>query len=274
VFGTTLGATQLNAAADVPGTFTYSPAAGTLLQAGARELSVSFRPNDLANYVTTTASVPLDVAKATPIVTWSNPAGITYAPRSARRIDMRPPMLLERLRIHQPPAACLTPARKTLSLTFTPNDSANYNTAHSQRVHRRSEGNADVIRGRTRPASPTARRLSRRNSSAPRMSLGDRSSYSPAAVRRLVRARGPCRSRCTPTDGVNYTPASAGASIVGRTEGADGADQQRQQGLWRGVTAFAASGTGFVNGDSMARSAGRCRLPHPRRPRASPARTR
>ena len=34
-YGTALGATQLNATADVPGTFVYTPAAGTVLNAGA-----------------------------------------------------------------------------------------------------------------------------------------------------------------------------------------------------------------------------------------------
>ncbi len=51
VYGTALGATQLNATANVPGTFAYSPAAGTTLNAGAQQtLSVSFTPSDTANY--------------------------------------------------------------------------------------------------------------------------------------------------------------------------------------------------------------------------------
>ena len=38
VYGTPLGGAQLNATASVPGTFTYSPAAGTVLDAGASHL--------------------------------------------------------------------------------------------------------------------------------------------------------------------------------------------------------------------------------------------
>ena len=34
VYGTALGSAQLDATASVPGTFTYSPAAGTVLHAG------------------------------------------------------------------------------------------------------------------------------------------------------------------------------------------------------------------------------------------------
>lgn len=48
-YGTALSGAQLNATARVPGTFTYSPAAGTVLNAGSgRTLSVSFVPADTA----------------------------------------------------------------------------------------------------------------------------------------------------------------------------------------------------------------------------------
>ena len=57
-YGTALGATQLNATASVPGTFVYTPAAGTVLNAGAAQtLSVTFTPTDAANYTTATATV-------------------------------------------------------------------------------------------------------------------------------------------------------------------------------------------------------------------------
>ena len=50
-------ATQLNATASVPGTFVYTPAAGTVLNAGAAQtLSVTFTPTDAANYTTATAT--------------------------------------------------------------------------------------------------------------------------------------------------------------------------------------------------------------------------
>src|SRR5262249_20891280 len=50
-YGTALGATQLNATASVPGTFTYTPASGTLLNAGtAQNLHVDFVPTDTTTY--------------------------------------------------------------------------------------------------------------------------------------------------------------------------------------------------------------------------------
>jgi len=65
--GTPLGAVQLNATANVPGSFAYSPAAGTVLAAGAGQaLSVAFTPADSANYTSATASVRINVIAATP----------------------------------------------------------------------------------------------------------------------------------------------------------------------------------------------------------------
>ena len=69
VYGTALGATQLNATASVDGTFVYTPAAGASLNAGSHSLSVTFTPTDSANYATATATVPLTVKQAAPVLT-------------------------------------------------------------------------------------------------------------------------------------------------------------------------------------------------------------
>ena len=62
--GTVLGPTQLNATANVPGGFVYSPGEGTVLTAGTQTLSVVFTPDDAANYGPATASVTLLVTSA------------------------------------------------------------------------------------------------------------------------------------------------------------------------------------------------------------------
>ncbi len=67
-YGTPLSSTQLNATANVPGTFVYIPAAGAIVGAGSQTLSVTFTPTDTANYNTASASVTLTVDKATPSV--------------------------------------------------------------------------------------------------------------------------------------------------------------------------------------------------------------
>jgi len=60
--GTPLGATQLNATADVAGTFVYSPPAGTMLGVGdGQTLSVTFTPTDILSYRVATKSVLIDV---------------------------------------------------------------------------------------------------------------------------------------------------------------------------------------------------------------------
>ena len=63
VAGTPLGAAQLNARASVPGTFAYTPAAGTVLNTGPRQdLSVTFTPNDTTDYSVAVARVVINVA--------------------------------------------------------------------------------------------------------------------------------------------------------------------------------------------------------------------
>ena len=69
-YGTALShAAQLNATADVAGSFTYTPGAGAVPHAGTRALSVNFVPSDYQNYEVTSATVDLEVAKAQPSVT-------------------------------------------------------------------------------------------------------------------------------------------------------------------------------------------------------------
>jgi YVTN family beta-propeller protein len=73
LYGTALGSGQLNAAANVPGTFVYSPAAGTVLNAGnGRVLSVTFTPTDLINFAPATKTVTIDVLRAPLTITAQN----------------------------------------------------------------------------------------------------------------------------------------------------------------------------------------------------------
>src|SRR5678809_109494 len=128
--GIALSAAQLNATASVPGTFIYTPATGAIINAGATQiLSVTFTPTDAANYATTTATVSLTVLKATPVITWANPADITYGTAlSASQLNAT---------ASTPGTFAYTPlagtvlsagAGQSLSVTFTPTDAANYAT--------------------------------------------------------------------------------------------------------------------------------------------------
>ena len=76
-YGTALSATQLNATASVAGSFTYLPAAGTVLPAGAPLLTVTFKPTNSSAYSTATANVTLTVNKA-PLTVTANNASRAY----------------------------------------------------------------------------------------------------------------------------------------------------------------------------------------------------
>lgn len=72
--GTPLGAAQLNALASVPGSFVYSPPAGTILPPGdAQVLSTRFTPADTNSYFPTTRSVLIDVVSPPPAITITGP---------------------------------------------------------------------------------------------------------------------------------------------------------------------------------------------------------
>lgn len=59
--GTALTDAQLNATANVPGTFSFSPAAGTVLAVGTHTLTATFTPSDVTRYSATAAQVSLRV---------------------------------------------------------------------------------------------------------------------------------------------------------------------------------------------------------------------
>ena len=84
-YGTLLSVTQLNASvagsstlgASAPGGLTYTPAAGTLLNAGtSQDLTVDATAT--SNYNAATKTVQINVNKAEQTITWANPADITY----------------------------------------------------------------------------------------------------------------------------------------------------------------------------------------------------
>jgi hypothetical protein len=79
VYGAELGPTQLNATSNVPGTFSYSPVAGTVLTGGNNQpLSVLFTPTDTLHYNTSTATVLINVQRATEPYTWDEIDTLIY----------------------------------------------------------------------------------------------------------------------------------------------------------------------------------------------------
>jgi RHS repeat-associated protein len=126
-YGTALSATQLNATANVAGTFAYSPASGAIPGGGSQTLSVTFTPSDTADYNAVTASVPLSVSKATPTISWSAPAAITYG-TALSTTQLNATANVAGTFAYSPASGAIPGGgAQTLSVTFTPSDTADYN---------------------------------------------------------------------------------------------------------------------------------------------------
>jgi streptogramin lyase len=128
-YGTPLSRRQLNANSTIPGTFTYSPAAGTVLGAGQQTLTVTFTPADTTDYTTATTTVTLAVNPATPKINWDTPEDIRYGtPLGGRQLNARSTVAGS---FTYSPAAgtVLGIGHHMLTATFTPTDGADYTSA-------------------------------------------------------------------------------------------------------------------------------------------------
>ena len=79
VYGTALSATQLDASSPVAGSFTYSPAGGTVLGVGQQLLTATLTPIDTTDYAVAKATVTVNVIPAIAAVTISTSANPVFA---------------------------------------------------------------------------------------------------------------------------------------------------------------------------------------------------
>jgi len=141
-WGTALSTAQLNARSNVPGTFTYSPAAGAKLEVGVRSLSVTFTPQDRTQYATTTAVRTLTVNKAEPPTRWDPPSAVLQGSTLTPAQITTAPYALYGIRGTADPASYTTVDGKPLSAattsaagtaiiqaTFVPTDSAHHRSS-------------------------------------------------------------------------------------------------------------------------------------------------
>jgi hypothetical protein len=249
VYGTALSGTQLNATANAPGSFAYSPAAGTVLSAGTHSLTVTFTSSS-GNYTGASSTVDIVVGKVTPVITWANPAGITYG-TALSATQLNASANVTGTFAYSPAAGSVLDAGpQALSLTFTPTDSSNYNAATA---------GVSIVVGKATPvvtwSNPagitygTALSATQLNATA---NVSGSFAYSPAAGTVLGAGTPSLSVTFTPTDAANYTSASAGASIVIATKALTVQANDASKVYGAALPAFTASGTGFVNGDSMA----------------------
>jgi hypothetical protein len=139
-YGTGLGASQLNARAmdngqEVTGTYTYTPLAGTILHAGLhQQLQVTFTPDStVANlYNSTTGIAFIDVAKATPTVSWATPTSITYGTALSGQFNATASVAGGFVYAQHVGQVLDAGQAQVLSATFTPDDAVDYNSVNAQ----------------------------------------------------------------------------------------------------------------------------------------------
>ncbi len=130
-YGTRLSAAQLSATASVPGKFIYNPGLGSVLAAGEHTPSVNFTPDDTANYTTARTAVLLTVVKADPLIAWPMPSSISFGtPLSAAQLSAA--ASVPGTFVYTPaPGEVLPVGDHTLTVTFTPADTMNYNAVRA-----------------------------------------------------------------------------------------------------------------------------------------------
>jgi hypothetical protein len=206
-YGTALSSTQLDAAATIPGTFSYSPAVGTVLTAGSQTLTATFTPTDSTNYKTATATVTLTVNQASPTVTWATPAAITYGTAlSSTQLDAA--ATVPGTFSYSPAVGTVLAAgSQTLTATFTPTDSTNYKTATATVILTVNQASPTVTWA-TPAAITYGTALSSTQLDAAATIPGS-FSYSPAAGTVLATGSHTLTAIFTPTDAVDYKSTTA-----------------------------------------------------------------
>ena len=211
-FGTALSTTHLNATANVPGTFAYQPAAGTVLDAGTQTLSAVFTPTDGTRYNTASISVRLTVNPIAPVITWAVPAPITYGTAlGVRELNAR--SVVAGSFAYVPAAGTvLSAGSQTLRTTFTPDNLRNYTTVTAQVVIQVRKAVPELTWAVPAPISYgtplTALQLSAR-AAIPGIFI-----YDPPAGTILTAGTRTLRLAFTPDDQANWTGASATATLV------------------------------------------------------------
>ncbi|PZR39140.1 MAG: hypothetical protein DI538_07605 [Azospira oryzae] len=203
-YGTALSATQLNATASVAGSFSYTPASGTILNAGTQTLNVTFTPTDGATYNEASASVQIVVNKVTPVINWSTPAAITYG-TALSATQLNATTSVAGTFTYTPSAGTvLNAGTPTLSVNFTPTDGANYNSVTGTTVNL-TVNKANPVISWTNPAAityGTALSSAQQNATA---NVAGSFVYSPVSGTILnAGANQNISVNFTPTDAVNY----------------------------------------------------------------------
>ena len=127
--GTALSGVQLNASANVPGSFNYTPGAGTSPGIGSTTLQVVFTPNDVVNYQSATASTTLNVTQVqqvAPVLSWNAPGTLPFG-TGLSGAQLNAAANVPGSFQYTPGFGSVLPVgTDSLQVTFTPNDTAHY----------------------------------------------------------------------------------------------------------------------------------------------------
>ena len=127
LYGTALGATQLNASSNYPGTFNYSPAAGTVMSAGPHTLTATFTPGNPSAVASGTVNTTLTVNQATPALTWNTPAAVIAGTAlSSTQLDAASNVAGTFAYAPASGTVLNVAGTQLLSVVFTPADSTDY----------------------------------------------------------------------------------------------------------------------------------------------------
>jgi hypothetical protein len=254
VYGTPLGAGHLNATASVPGTFSYSPAAGTVLNAGALQtLTATFAPADSANYSGGSVTATIDVSKATATVTAAGgtftydgqPHGATGFVTGVGETPLGTPTFTYNGSAEPPVNA----GSYAVVASFAGN--ANYEPGSATATI--TIGKTPVVLTWNQPAAivyGTSLGAAQLNavSNVPGTFV-----YSPAAGMVLAAGAGQALTAIfTPADAANYTGASVSTSIAVAAAPLSIRANDSAKPFGAPLPLFTASAVGFVNGDTFA----------------------
>ena len=160
-YGTPLSATQLNAQAEIPGTFMYTPPVGTILTGGTHELQVLFTPTDAANYESRSVSVSIEVRPVPALLVWNDPAPLEYG-KPLGSAQLNASAIVPGTFTYLPtPGTVLSLGTHTLNVVFTPADQSNYtsSTASAQLTVVQATTSLDVFTGLVTPFSHVVLRV-------------------------------------------------------------------------------------------------------------------
>jgi hypothetical protein len=210
-YGTALTATQLDATASVPGTFTYNPALGTVLTAGSHQLSVTFAPKDGTDYITQTANTTIQVSQGTSTITWAAPTAITYGTAlSAAQLDATA-SVPGTFTYNPAIGTILTAGAHTLGVTFTPTDTTDYQSATSS-VSIQVNQAVPAITWATPAAIAYGTALSTTQLDATASTAG-LFTYTPAAGTQLTAGSHTLSVSFAPTDTIDYSTGTGSVTI-------------------------------------------------------------